>query len=1084
MSDGTQVLNIPYHWQGLDYTPYFKDEESGEERWGERKYTIFIWGHNHMNEETCWVVRDYPAHCYVRIEHTIENQEKMAPVIMEALDKSLREWVRTSCTKPSKKYLKSLSRKSRIVQGYKVEYKYPLFYYSTGKFLLYKVFFDLEVGMSACYEFLNRNPIKFANGAALSAKCFNNGQSDRITTEQKMIVELKLDRCNWMYGLGQLTDNENSLTKLANEYTVPYKSICKLSEEYSKQLGYPKPCTISFDAETWTPVYNRFPKAAHLRDCMYAIGFKYRKYANLRDTNPIVVNYLFIIWDKFKDGEITLPDEKEYGKCIIVYCMDELEFFPSIFYHIVKLDPSWFISFNGLGFDWAYVQTRCQVLDIKVPNISRLRNWNKTQFNVSKWKQWIAMWPQYPGRIDVDMLNIIRGQFKMVSYKLKNVTKELLPKEKGKVDLPYKTQFKIFGDKDLEGMGSIVDYLAMDIALPQKLYDKLSTSIYLHTNGGVMCVNPLQLYTTGQSIRCVLQLYERVTARNMFVDTREIMKSGKYIGGLVIKNIAGMHEDVIIFDFNSLYPSEMKEKNICFSTLINEVLELLKKPEDRIPDEDINVVEGDVPIVNKKKEIIGHEHHKFRFIKKHIRLGLLPEIVTNLNALRTLYKGEMKKCWIEAKKCKEDGDMEGYAKWAQEAEIWNVKQAAVKVSANSMYGFMGMKTGKYSFIEGGMATTISGQKALLELVRILKDIYKAFIVYGDTDSAMVKFDKSFITSENYPTKGPALAVEISKMFSDDLNLACENMMKTFLSFTPKRYAAIKINPENPGVFPTIEEIREHGLLYVKGLICVRGNTCAIIGDNFKEILLRVLIHWTFKEVTEFVWETVLSIVRRDYPLTSYTFVQRLGAAYKDENNDMAIFSERLKQLGRPALAGDEMEYVYMRTHGDTYKGNKMQPPDLFRENDNILDTHRYIKHCFAKPVEEILRVRWDDSELKPFEKKILQPRKPTKVQKVTPVWHLQLYIRRYILAVHTCWRNNMDTIRAYRHTAIEQGYKLDYVIDETHVAAKMSQLYGNKEIPAMNDEDKLRNSNICMKKKPIHRHTVWNNPAFALTNPK
>ena len=685
------------------------------------------------------------------------------------------------------------------------------------------------------------------------------------------------------------------------------------------------------------------------------------------------------------------------------------------------------------------------------------------------------------------MLNIIRGQFKMVSYKLKNVVKELLPKEEGKVDLPYKTQFKIFGDKDKHGMGLIADYLAMDIALPEKLFDKLSIPVYLHTNGGVMHVNPLQLYTTGQSIRCVHQLYERVVARDMFVDTRPIMKSGKYIGGLVWKNIKGLHKGVIIFDFNSLYPSKMKANNICYSTIIDEAEEEAKDPKDRIPEEHMNIVEGDVPIANKKKEIIGHEHHRFRFIKKEFRLGLLPEIVTNLNALRTSYKKEMAGCWKKAKACKAEGDMEGFDKWSREAEIWNVKQAAVKVSANSMYGFMGMKTGKYSFVEGGMATTISGQGALRKLIEILKDKYNAFIVYGDTDSAMVTFDESFITGKNYPEKGPALAREISTMFEDDINLACENFMESFLSFTPKRYAAIKINPENPGVFPTMEEIEEHKLLYVKGLICVRGNTCGIVGENFKAILLRVLIYWDFKQVTDFIADVILTIMRRDYPLVDYTFVQRLGAAYKDDNNEMAIFSERLKQLGRPAQAGEEMEYVYMRTHGDTYKGFKMQPPDLFRENDNVLDTHRYIKHCFAKPVEEILTVRWDDSQLTPRVKKILQPRKPTKVQKVTPVWHLQFYIRKYILNIHTHWRNTMDTIRAYRERVITEGFNLNYVIEGSQVVEKMKELYDIEwsDSTGVKESDELRLArgkiqDACMAKAPIHRHSVWNNVTAAL----
>ena len=57
---------------------------------------------------------------------------------------------------------------------------------------------------------------------------------------------------------------------------------------------------------------------------------------------------------------------------------------------------------------------------------------------------------------------------------------------------------------------------------------------------------------------------------------------------------------------------------------------------------------------------------------------------------------------------------------------------------------------------------------------------------------------------------------------------------------------------------------------------------------------------------------------------------------------MAVFSDRLKQQGRTHKAGEELEFVYARTYGDCLKGYKMQAPDLFVENDNVLDTLYYL----------------------------------------------------------------------------------------------------------------------------------------------
>lgn len=1084
---------IPYDWLGTDYTRKRFDEDAGKVIYDKRRYTIFIWGHNRDNHPVCWVINDYMPHCFVRIEQEVDgNQNDIAGVFMKALHADLTKWVQDNSTKAGKSYLKSLlaSNQPGIIAGYTLEERYPLFYYNDKKSFLYKVFFYLNVGMQSCYTFLDKNPVKIQirtndgfRVVPVYAKAFNNGDSDRISTEQKFIVEKGLNRCDWISGNGELSDPDERYTSLYYEYHISCSTVSRIDPIVSKTIGYPKPDTISFDAETWSEVYNRFPKANRLRDCMYAMGFRHRKYMSFQDSNPMITTYLFVIWDPNKHGKIKYPDVEEYGNIVIVYCLSEKQFYERLFEYVVKLDPTWIVSFNGLGFDWPYLQDRCALLGVKVPNLSRLLNWDKSQFLTRKFKQWSSIFPNYPGRMDIDMLPIIRGQFKMNSYSLKNVTRELLPKHKGKVELPYKEQFRIFGQKDLEGIGKTMDYLAMDVKLPEALYDRMTIPVYLHTNGGVMNVNPLDLFTQGQSIRCVNQLYERCEARGMFVDTRHSVKPGKYIGGLVWKNIQGRHQNVLIVDFNSLYPSKITEDNICFSTFVDEAKEKLKPEGSRFTDADLNVVEGEVPIIDKKtKEMTHKEYHKFRFVKKHIRLGLIPEIVRTLNALRTEYKKEMAACKKKAAECEAAGDLEGKDKWLEEAAIWDVKQLSVKTSANSMYGFMGMKTGKYSFVEGAMATTLSGQKALRTLIQIIIDLYNGFIVYGDTDSAMVIFPEKYVTQHNYATNGPMLAKEISDHFGDDLNLACENFMLVFVSFTPKRYAGIKINPKNPSVFPTEEEILDKGLLYIKGLICVRGNTCKIISENYKRILLKVLIGWNFRQVSDFIAYIVLCIMRRDFPLSDYTFVQKLGHDYKSENHEMAKFSDRLKQMGRSPAPGDELSFVFMRTLGDTYKGNIMQPPDAFVENGNVLDTVHYIENCFSNPVSEILTVNFKDTDLTEREKKIIRPRKPTKAQTVTPVWHMEEYIMRYILPVHKNWLNTMMSIRYIRDQAIAAGLNLNYIHDEENVRARMLSQYKIVWNPPVRtfDEDIAIDE---INKTPIHRHAIWNEPEIALTNP-
>jgi DNA polymerase delta subunit 1 len=651
-----------------------------------------------------------------------------------------------------------------------------------------------------------------------------------------------------------------------------------------------------------------------------------------------------------------------------------------------------------------------------------------------------------------------------------------------KVELKYKEQFRIFAQKDKLGMDQIMNYLLMDIYLPERFYDKLSMSVYLHTNASVMKTNPIQLYTEGQSIRCVCSLYANVVENGMYVNSRKIWNAGKYIGGLVFDQIAGIYEDVMTFDFTSLYPSEMNANNICYTSLINE-----EKDGSRYKDEDCHVVEGPVPIIDKKtREVIEIKNYRFRYIHKKTYKGLLPRIVVKLNQLRSEYKAEMDKNYGIAKGLKvkveelkkqitelkskiTDNETQSASKEEleklnielketiekmndaqMEGDIWNVKQMAVKVSANSQYGFMGMKTGKFSFIEGGMSTTIAGRGAISKALNIVITDFGAVLVYGDTDSVMVKFPEGFITRENFTEKAKMISAHISKKFheqgQEEISMAWENYFLVFFTITKKRYAGIKIDRESPGKMPTEKEVKEKKLLYIRGLISVRGNSCGIVYKNFDPILIKMMLKIPIQDLFDHLHEMAKKIMRRDYELPDYTFSQRLGQNYKSLQSTMARFADNLRQQGRIHKPGEDLEYLYVKTYGECLKGFKMQAPDLFIENNNVLDTLLYVTNQIAKPVEQLLTCVYDDSVLKNYEKKIIRPKKPTAAQKVTPHWHLELYIRKYIAFIHKNWELVQDHIKCLSIIA-ERNNWLTYVHDDTTTTSEMKRRYGVDWIP-------------------------------------
>ena len=128
----------------------------------------------------------------------------------------------------------------------------------------------------------------------------------------------------------------------------------------------------------------------------------------------------------------------------------------------------------------------------------------------------------------------------------------------------------------------------------------------------------------------------------------------KYKGAVVIEPTKGFYiQPVATLDFASLYPSIMMAHNICYSTLIPPSQKHRYSPD--MYEESPN---GDL------------------FVKAQYKEGLLPEILAELIAARKRAKAELKEATDPFLAAVLDG-----------------RQLALKISANSVYGFTGAQVG-------------------------------------------------------------------------------------------------------------------------------------------------------------------------------------------------------------------------------------------------------------------------------------------------------------------------------------------------------------------------------------------------------
>lgn len=126
----------------------------------------------------------------------------------------------------------------------------------------------------------------------------------------------------------------------------------------------------------------------------------------------------------------------------------------------------------------------------------------------------------------------------------------------------------------------------------------------------------------------------------------------EFVGGAVIDPKTGYYtKPIATLDFSSLYPSIMMAHNLCYTTVI------LKGQLGKYnlgSDDYIKTPSGDC------------------FVKAHVVKGILPKILENLLGTRKKAKADLAK-ETDPLKCK----------------VLDGRQLALKISANSVYGFTG-----------------------------------------------------------------------------------------------------------------------------------------------------------------------------------------------------------------------------------------------------------------------------------------------------------------------------------------------------------------------------------------------------------
>ena len=447
--------------------------------------------------------------------------------------------------------------------------------------------------------------------------------------------------------------------------------------------------------------------------------------------------------------------------------------------------------------------------------------------------------------------------------------------------------------------------------------------------------------------------------------SRNLRRKPQYSGGLVLEPHPGLYDKIVlVMDFNSLYPSIIQEYNISFETVIRPATQSFifdnfkkdknnkknkgknkKDKNEKNKDNNNKEEKSDDDDNFKEEEFTENEdehveiNDKVKKMKKAILPLILEGLVRDRNIIKKIQKNE---------------------KDPFKNSLLEIKQKALKVSANSLYGFLGYKNSRFFCKEIAALVTSTGRRILKNAALIVEKKHDYNIIYGDTDSVII----------NTMTESVLKALEIGntlrKSISNQYKLLVmdiDGLFKSMLLLKKKKYACLKyIEPYNENSPVKIE---------MKGVDIVRRDWCPISKETGNIILNCILSGLPKEEIISNIFEEMKKVSQlldeKKIPLKDYIITKQLAKNIDDYNDLKALphvrVAKRLKEKGdRTIKVNSYIPYIVCLPKDNNNNRNmksiaerSYHPKEIEEDNSLEIDVNWYKENQILSVVKRLVQ---------------------------------------------------------------------------------------------------------------------------------
>ena len=475
------------------------------------------------------------------------------------------------------------------------------------------------------------------------------------------------------------------------------------------------------------------------------------------------------------EGEDELVAESDTDSLSLQFFESEKRLLEALVKTLESIDPDVVMGWNVVNFDLRCLQEFADAHKVAL-NLGRNNepvNWRKSRDGNDRYYALV------PGRVVLDGIDLMRSAtYQFENFSLEYVSRQLLDRGKliddvdqrgAEISELFHTDKAALARYNLEDCRLVWDIFTLEKLLDFAVERSLLTGLELDRSGG--------------SVAAIDFLYLPYLHRQGFVAPalEQLESSNISPGGYVLESEPGIHRNVIVLDFKSLYPSIIRTFHV----------------------DPLALVEG----LKENDAIPGFEGGQF-------------------SRTRTILPGLIKILWAARDKAKADGN--------------RVLSQAIKIIMNSFYGVLGTLGCRFFDTRLVSSITRRGHDIILQSKQFI-EAAGFQVIYGDTDSVFVLMGdvgtKDEINKVN--ELGTRLAQDLNTWWREKLQR--EYQIESFLEMEFEthflRFFMPTVRGSDAGSKKRYAGLLANGEIIFKGLETVRSDWSPLARE-FQQVLYR------------------------------------------------------------------------------------------------------------------------------------------------------------------------------------------------------------------------------------------------------